>query len=77
MTHSAPVESKKPFFVMCGDAACKHCWPAAYLPMEMGKFASATKGLRCPMCGNRKPVIPKQADGVLLEPGAQTQGAAP
>ncbi len=76
MPDAAPDDPKKPFFVMCGDETCKHCWPAAYLPMDVSMFARVTGKLRCPMCGHAKPVIPKQANGVLLEPGAH-QGASP
>lgn len=67
MSDPVPNATKKPFFVMCGDSNCKHCWPAAYLPMEASKFARATMNLRCPMCGHAKPVIPRQANGALLE----------
>ena len=62
-------EPRKPFWVKCG--ACNHCWPAAYVPMELSKFAQLGKAARCPMCGEAKQLFPaKQDDGVLQEPAA-------
>lgn len=40
---------KRPMRVQCGK--CDHIWPAAYLPMEMGKVAALLKRVMCPMCG--------------------------
>lgn len=60
-------EATKPLWAKCG--ACSHCWPVAYLPMEIMKFASIAKSPRCPKCGERKKVFAaKQDDGVLKEP---------
>ena len=61
-------EARKPFWVKC--RLCAHCWAIAFLPMEMGAFAKVAQGAACPMCGDKKPVIPKQSDGVLLEDAA-------
>jgi len=44
-------QPKEPFIVHCGD--CGHEWPAAYLPMEVNKFASITKNARCPVDGSK------------------------
>lgn len=65
-TPSTP-EEKKPFWAKCD--VCKHCWPAAYLPMEMGLVAKLMKGLRCPKCGvgSKKILIAKQDNGILKE----------
>jgi Zn finger protein HypA/HybF involved in hydrogenase expression len=60
-------EEKKPFWAKC--EACKHCWPACYLPMEVGLVAKIMAGIKnCPKCGAPKPSIAKQDDGKLLEP---------
>lgn len=31
--------------------ACRHEWPAAYLPMECAALAQLLAGARCPACG--------------------------
>jgi hypothetical protein len=63
-------EERKPFWAKC--PGCSHCWPAAYLPMEMGACARLLKRAACPHCGNAKRTgIAKQDDGVLQE-AAQT-----
>lgn len=60
-------EERKPFFVQCSK--CKHCWPAAYYPMEVSAWARIVMKAICPMCGCTKGhTIPKQADGKLTEP---------
>lgn len=51
---SAPVsaekrEPRKPFLVSCSK--CEHVWPAAWLPMEVAKFAKVAQNQRCPSCG--------------------------
>ena len=42
-------EERKPFNVNCAE--CSHTWAAAYLPMEVTKFAKVTSNLHCPNCG--------------------------
>lgn len=42
------IQERRPFNVTCG--ACGHTWAAAYLPLEIRKFAATTKSLRCPSC---------------------------
>jgi hypothetical protein len=60
-------EPKRPFWAKCGS--CNHCWPAAYLPMEMGRAGKLLKGLLCPMCaaGPGRILIAKQDNGILQE----------
>ena len=50
-------ESRKPFLTAC--SSCGHVWAAAWIPMEVSKFAKVTRGLACPMCaaGGRKILI--------------------
>jgi rubredoxin len=43
------IGSEKEFWVKCKP--CGHVWIAAYLPMEMFKFAEVAKGAHCPCCG--------------------------
>lgn len=58
----------KPLWAKCRK--CAHCWPVAYLPMAMAVLAKIAKGgFACPKCGDRKPVVAKQANGVLQESG--------
>ena len=70
-----PASDRKPFWAKC--TGCQHCWPAAYLPMEIFAAAKLMKAARCPMCGKgpKGIAIAKQKDGVLTEPAASTQGA--
>jgi len=56
----------KPFWAKCRK--CAHCWPVAYLPMDIGTLAKVTKNSRCPRCGDGKPVVAKQNNGTLNEP---------
>lgn len=57
----------KPLWAKC--VKCALCWPIAYLPMNMKLFAKITKGgFRCPRCGDAKPVVAKQDNGILQEP---------
>jgi hypothetical protein len=60
-------EERKPFWAKCDE--CAHCWPAAYLPIELGKIGKMLKGLHCPMCGapSKNLRIAKQDNGVLKE----------
>lgn len=56
----------KPLWAKC--AKCSHCWPVAFLPMPMNIFAKVAKGgFRCPRCGDAKPVVAKQDNGILKE----------
>ena len=57
----------KPFWAKCRK--CSHCWPAAYYPMDIMTIARITKNVRCPKCGDGKPVVAKQCDGELREDG--------
>lgn len=61
-----PGSVKRGFWVKC--SACKHTWIAAYLPMELNKFAKVAKA-SCPMCAAppKKVFVAKQKDGVLME----------
>lgn len=57
----------KPLWAKC--VKCSHCWPVAYLPISMDVFGKIAKGgFVCPKCGDRKPVVAKQDNGVLQEP---------
>lgn len=56
----------RPFWAKCSD--CGHCWPVAYLPMNMTAMAKLGKAARCPMGCRGKPLVAKQDNGVLNEP---------
>ena len=58
----------QPFWAKC--VKCQHCWPAAFLPMNIRTLAQVTKGARCPRCGGKKPVVAKQSKGILNETDA-------
>lgn len=58
-------EERKPFWGKC--RICGHCWPAAYLPMEMALCAKVLKRATCPKCGDARPGIARQDDGLLQE----------
>jgi len=58
-------EGKAGFWAKC--RACGHCWIAAYLPMEIIAACKLIGAARCPVCGDSRPVMPKQDSGVLLE----------
>ena len=51
------METKQPINVRCQE--CSHEWVAAYLPMDMAKFAKLMKSAHCPMCGSKKAVLAK------------------
>jgi hypothetical protein len=53
------------FWVKC--RACAHCWIAAYFPAEVSQFVKIAARATCPKCGDRKPFIARQSEGVLLE----------
>lgn len=62
-------EPKKPFWAKCGD--CAHCWPMAYLPMDVSKLSQVIgRKPRCPKCASTKVFVAKQDNGVLQEPEA-------
>lgn len=58
-------ENTRPFWARCG--ACGHCWPVAYLPMDMATVARLASSATCPKCGGRKLFVANQRDGVLQE----------
>lgn len=59
-------DARKPFWAMC--PTCSHCWPAAYLPMEIMAAAKLMQKATCPNCGETKHIkIAKQDDGKLNE----------
>lgn len=60
-----PSRPDKAFWAMC--PACRHCWPAAFLPMEVEAAARLMIAARCPKGCDSRPVVPKQSDGALLE----------
>lgn len=68
-------EATRPLWVRCRQ--CAHCWPAAWLPMEVGKIASLVGRAMCPKCGDSRPAVAKQARGILQEPGQPMTGKAP
>lgn len=56
---------RKPFWAKCG--ACDHCWPAAYLPMDLAACAMLLMRAACPKCAAAKGIkVARQKDGVLL-----------
>lgn len=61
-------DERKPFWGKC--AGCGHCWPIAYLPMEVAAVAKLMAAARCPACASKTLVIAKQGGGVLQEPNA-------
>lgn len=65
-------DTKKALWAKCDK--CKHCWPAAYYPMDLMSMGRVLKGCRCPHGCVGKPLLAKQDDGVLQEPEV---GAAP
>lgn len=60
-----PAKASIPFWVKC--RACGHCWHAAYYPLDLSKFAKIAKRAVCPKCGDRKPLVARQHNGLLLE----------
>ena len=61
-------EERRPFWGKC--RGCGHCWPIGYMPMVVETMARLAIAAACPMCGDDKPVVARQDNGVLLEPGA-------
>ena len=61
-------DPRKPFWAKCKP--CGHCWPIAYLPLEVSAVVKAGKRATCPMCAatGKEIGIAKQDDGKLLEP---------
>lgn len=65
-TADTPREKRKPFWGKC--PSCAHCWPVAYVPIEMHTMAALCKEALCPHCGTSKCImVARQDDGVLLE----------
>lgn len=55
-----------PFWAICSK--CRHCWIAAYYPLELALFGRIAKGhSRCPKC-NGAGLVAKQDGGILQEP---------
>lgn len=61
------IDLKHPMWAKCQNETCGHCWPCAYLPMEMPTAAELMGKARCPMCGHKRPTIAKQDNGLLKE----------
>ena len=57
--------SNKTLWAKC--PVCKHCWPAAYYPIDMAKLGALLAGARCPKGCDDTPLVAKQEDGKLLE----------
>lgn len=68
-TSPDPEEPRKPLFAKC--VKCQHCWPAAYLPMELAVMAKVLSRVFCPHCGAtpKHVVLARQSEGILLEKG--------
>lgn len=61
-----PAVANLPFWLAC--QTCRHCWIAAYYPLELALFARIVKGYAsCPKCGGRG-LVARQDRGVLQEP---------
>lgn len=67
---NANCEVKKPLWAKCGQ--CEHCWPCAYLPIDLAVMGKLLKKLHCPMCAadSKDVFVAKQTNGVLEEPSA-------
>lgn len=53
------------FWVKC--VPCDHSWIAAYFPAPVQDFVEIASKAFCPKCGNRQPMVAKQANGRVLE----------
>lgn len=62
-----PIDRSLAFWAKCGNAECRHCWPAAYYPADLGDFAKIMLKASCPKCGHDRPLIARQDAGVLQE----------
>jgi hypothetical protein len=61
-----PAPGSLPFWAICSK--CRHCWIAAYYPLELSLFARIAEGHgSCPKCGSPGRVA-KQDRGILREP---------
>lgn len=58
-------EATLAFWAKC--PTCTHCWPAAYYPLDMTKFARALAKATCPKGCDSRPLVAKQDSGVLQE----------
>jgi hypothetical protein len=59
-------DGRQPFWAKCKEDG--FIWPAAFYPMEVKRIAGVMINSRCPLCGAKGAVIPKQDGGVLNEP---------
>jgi hypothetical protein len=59
-------DGRQPFWSKCVEDG--FIWPAAFYPMEVSKIAVVLLSARCPLCGAKGAVIPKQDGGTLNEP---------
>jgi len=64
-----------PFWAKC--PGCQHCWPAAYYPVDLGAIGRVLKGCKCPKGCSNPPVIAKQDNGKLQEPGQKRKSKCP
>jgi hypothetical protein len=68
MTGSVIEQPDKGLWAKCRD--CAHCWIVAYYPADMRLLGKVMKRACCPKCGDTKPLVAKQDNGVLLEEAA-------
>lgn len=59
-------EPRKALWAKC--PSCRHCWPAAYYPLELSVMARVLKGTVCPKGCTTPALLAKQEDGELQEP---------
>jgi len=76
MSMVAALTDRKPFWAICKDSNCRHCWAPAWAPMEAALFAriAAAGSKYCPLCGAKGAFVAKQEGSLLLEPGYSVDG---